>query len=83
MNERLKSMNRSVSLFFLNDDEPDSTMMTDVMQRVRDVQSPENQKVIDQVIEDYAKKQEIGLTQEGSKPKFAKRLRDYINGLRK
>jgi len=83
MNERLKSMNRSVSLFFLNDDEPDPTMMTDVMQRVRDVQSPENQKVIDQVIEEYAKKQEIGLTQEGSKPKFSKRLRDYINGLRK
>jgi len=83
MNERFNSMKRSVSLFFLNDDEPDSTMMTDVMQRVRDVQSPENQKVIDQVIEDYAKKQEIGLTQEGSKPKFAKRLRDYINGLRK
>ena len=83
MNERLKSMNRSVSLFFLNDDEPDPTMMTDVMQRVRDVQSPENQKVIDKMIADYAKKQEIGPTQEGSKPKFSKRLRDYINGLRK
>ena len=83
MNERLKSMNRSVSLFFLNDDEPDPTMMTDVMQRVRDVQSPENQKVIDKMIADNAKKQEIGLTQEGSKPTFVKRLRDYINGLRK
>ena len=83
MNERFNSMKRSVSLFFLNDDDPDPTMMTDVWQRVREVQSPENQKVIDKMIADNAKKQEMGPTQERSKPKFAKRLRDYINGLRK
>lgn len=82
MSERWKLSKRSVSLIFLNDDEPDPRMMTDVWQRVREVQSPENQKIIDGMIKNYTEKQKTQPAQEEPSPTFSERLKNILSNIR-
>lgn len=75
-------MKESIGLLILNDNEPDPLRVIQTMREVRDIVSPKNKGVIEDVIRKYAVENGIELPKEECKPTFSERLKNYISDIR-